>query len=470
MFKSIQRISIKRVVLITITQLIFNINANQLEIKPLDLKPTTSTPKKCIKDWNFMVYITSNNNLYNDSINNIIQMMKVGSNKNLNILIQQDTYGKNEIARYYIEKERANLMQLEKDSPASISGTPQNLYDFAEWAVTNYPAKKHALILWNHGSGIEDPSIWGKKDSQYSNQIFSINSQTGLLELNRKSKKDRGIAFNEVFETYITNQELRKTLHKIKSDLLRGNKIDILGMDACHMAMFEIGTQIKKDAKYMVGSEEVEPGSGWNYTTVLKPFTNKTLTPKEFAINIVKAYGKQYSTSYADHTQSAVDLEKFSELESCLNKISSFLINLLNQSNNTKIIELLKKIRTSDKLTTIFDNKNYVDHKHFYQSLLSESKKLDSKIYTEFKIDSLQNLLLKGIETINQTIIANTSGPNLPKASGLSFYYPKKKIHSSYPKTIFAQKTKWIEFLKKYIKLTRNNKNIDKLEKPEKIS
>ena len=50
---------------------------------------------------------------------------------------------------------------------------PENLYDFAKWAITNYPAKHQALILWNHGSGIEDPHIWGKVYSSRASAILA---------------------------------------------------------------------------------------------------------------------------------------------------------------------------------------------------------------------------------------------------------------------------------------------------------
>ena len=418
----------------------------------LDSQEQNQSQKIYKKDWNFMVYIASNNNLYQNSIKNIQQMMQIGSNLNINILVQQDTYGKNEISRYYIEKGNLHLMYTQNNCLESISGTPQNLYKFAEWAISNYPANHQALILWNHGSGIEDPAIWGRVCKQYPNEIFSINSQTGLMELTRKSQKERGIAFNDVFKTYITNQELKNTLQKIKTNLLGRRKIDIIGMDACNMAMLEVGTQIKDATRYMVGSEEVEPATGWNYSFVLKPFEKHSLKPKEFVKHIVQAYKQEYQYSYADHTQSAISLKNHNELELNINGVAIFLTSMLEGIDKKEILSILKKVRNSNTLSTIFDNRNYIDMNHFYKSLLNKIEKKSTNI---FKFNLLEKLLISGLELIKTTVLANTCGRNLPNAAGISFYFPRKKVHSSYQETIFAQKNKWANFLDKYLQETK---------------
>ena len=46
-------------------------------------------------------------------------------------------------------------------------GDPQTLYDFIYWSMTNYPADKYFLILWDHGSG------WHKSGNSTMNLISS---------------------------------------------------------------------------------------------------------------------------------------------------------------------------------------------------------------------------------------------------------------------------------------------------------
>ena len=37
--------------------------------------------------------------------------------------------------------------------PLKSMGDPEQLSDFIRWTAKNYPAKKYALVLWDHGGG-----------------------------------------------------------------------------------------------------------------------------------------------------------------------------------------------------------------------------------------------------------------------------------------------------------------------------
>lgn len=45
-------------------------------------------------------------------------------------------------------------------------------------------------------------------------------------------------------------------------------KLDIIGFDACLMSMHEVGAVLAPYAKYLLGSELLEPGTGWDYTAL----------------------------------------------------------------------------------------------------------------------------------------------------------------------------------------------------------
>ena len=406
------------------------------------------------KSWNFMVYITSNNNLFPFSELNIEQMMKVGSNKNINIIVQQDVYGKAESKRIYIEKNQQKMIERVTRPPESISGTPESLYSFARWAINKYPAKHQALILWDHGSGIIDPNIWRETLKLNPSALYKINTETGFFELNRKLINKRGICFNEIFEVYLTNQTLKETLRKISTNLLNNKKIDIVGADACNMAMLEVGSQIKDYVKYMVGSEETEPGTGWNYNKVLTPFKTKALTPKEFSINIVDAYQKHYQYTHQDFTQSAINLKKLSRLEENISETSRKLIELLNGEKKATIISKLKSLRRNRTKTTKFANPSYIDMHHFYISISNLTKKMaqeQSNISIKEKLEEIKILANEGSNIINEIVLKKTFCASLPFAQGISFYFPTTKIHASYKETDFAINNNWHQFLKKYL-------------------
>ena len=455
-------------ILLLVSVISLNIKSNISNIDKKKSEKYLFNQKQKKKSWNFMVYITSNNNLFPFSELNIEQMMQVGSNKNINIIVQQDIYGEAESKRIYIEKNKQKMIERVTRPPESISGTPESLYSFAKWAIEKYPAKHQALILWDHGSGIIDPNIWREIFKLNPSALYKINTETGFFELNRELINKRGICFNEIFEVYLTNQSLKEVLRKISTNLLEGKKLDIVGMDACNMAMLEVGSQIKDYVKYMVGSEETEPGTGWNYNKVLTPFKTKTLTPKEFSINIVNAYQKHYERTHQDFTQSAINLKMLTRLEENISEIARKLIELLNgekseETFNVKeiIISKLKSLRRNRTKTTKFANPSYIDMHHFYISISNLTKKMAQELSnisikekseeTFNVLEEIKILANEGSDIINEIVLKKTFCSSLPFAQGISFYFPTTKIHASYKETDFAINNNWHKFLKKYL-------------------
>jgi hypothetical protein len=45
-------------------------------------------------------------------------------------------------------------------------------------------------------------------------------------------------------------------------------QLDIIGFDACLMSMWEIGSVLSPYAKHLMGSELLEPGTGWDYSSL----------------------------------------------------------------------------------------------------------------------------------------------------------------------------------------------------------
>ena len=50
---------------------------------------------------------------------------------------------------------------------------------------------------------------------------------------------------------------------------------DLIGFDACLMATVEVAKVIEPHAKYMIASEEIEPGHGWLWNAVIQLYTPK---------------------------------------------------------------------------------------------------------------------------------------------------------------------------------------------------
>lgn len=410
------------------------------------------------KDWTFFVYIAADNDLRGFAARNIKQMATIGSNQHINIVIHLDIRiaGNKKITRrYYIEKDR--IIHLNANDPLTQrmdSGSPQTLVSFCNWGIANYPARNYALVLWNHGTGIIDPGV-GKIINP--SNFFRINTITNKWELDRtigfldfiiNLNQNRGVCWDDSTGNFLTNQTLDMALNEICSTSLHGGKFAIIGFDACLMSMLEIANIVKKYAHIMIGSQEVEMGTGWKYDKVLHPFIHGSIDRVSFAQHIVTAYEQTYSKITDDFTLSAIDTDNIAELENNVSDVARYLRKALKIQHVATVKNAIKASR-SKLLCTHFDEPSYIDLHHFYINLKSSLKHCEftnNQRGSEIIIE-LNKLLEQGITRIKELVLSNTVGINLNQACGISIYFPENKIHGSYRKTLFSQGNKWYKLL-----------------------
>lgn len=164
-------------------------------------------------------------------------------------------------------------------------GAHETLSAFVNFCTQEYPAEHYGLIFWDHGGG----PLWGYG----ADELFSGD---GLLLLEMK-------------------------LGMSHTAFTGGRKLDFVGFDACLMGSLENMTVWSEFADYYVGSEELEPGDGWDYHFLST--LNKTKDPKRITSAIVDSYSayykKQKSDSYdPDITLSVADLSKVSDVQAAL--------------------------------------------------------------------------------------------------------------------------------------------------------
>lgn len=414
--------------------------------------------------WTFIVYIAADNDLRNFSIRNIKQMASVGSNENINIFVHIDiriSSTQKITRRYFIEKNKIVCVnEFDESTQRMNSGDPKTLVSCCKQAIEHYPASHYALVLWNHGTGPIDPF-----NSRIINpsELFIFNPTTCKLELDRsigfldlmcqqEQTHHRGVCWDDSTGQYLTNQKLESALDEISTNLLCGKKLDILAFDACLMANFEVACLVKKYAHIIVGSVEVELGTGWNYEEALMPFGYKAPSPHEFAIHLVKAYKKTYASLTSDYTQSAINLDLLDLLENNVNTVAQILTTALTSKQKHNSVKNAIKASRHKHLCTHFHEPDYLDLHHLYQNLQDNFKQVVfSDISTNSSIKEMLNQALdEGKSLIKRIVFANEAGSNLSKTHGLSIYFPERTIHPSYPPAAFL-KNGWVSFLKTYI-------------------
>lgn len=126
----------------------------------------------------------------------------------------------------------SNGLQLLEQIPHANMGDGATLEAFLRFCTTNYPADHQIVVFWDHGGGSISGVIF--------DETFGYDSLS-LAEL--------GAAFGAVTPANVYNPPF-----------------EIIGFDACLMATIETANTLSGYARFMVASEEVEPGLGWDYT------------------------------------------------------------------------------------------------------------------------------------------------------------------------------------------------------------
>ena len=255
------------------------------------------------KNYTVMVYIVGSNleSRYGAATNDIAEMRQAGLDYEKNNLLVYTGGSKRWVSD--IPSTSNNVLDLSKDRTEGIvanseerivasteksadMGIPQTLSEFVNYCTTYYPAEHYGLILWNHGGG----PLWGYG----SDELFKNDSL--LLE------------------------ELRSAMDATvfgQGQSAQAARLDWVGFDACLMGGLENAKLWKNYAGYLVGSEELEPGRGWDYTFL--NILNETSDAKEVVSGIVDAYGSYYEENRSqffnpDVTLSALDLAKTDEV------------------------------------------------------------------------------------------------------------------------------------------------------------
>lgn len=174
---------------------------------------------------------------YGCATQDLMELMEVTLPENVRVVIQtggakewQNNVVNADILQRYVY-DSAGLTLVDELPPASMGDTA-TLTDFLRFCKTYYPAEHTAVLFWNHGGG-------------------SVN----------------GAAFDErYYLDSLTLDEMRTAFGRVWPGDEADPPLELVGFDTCLMATVDVVDTFVGTARYLVASEEVEPGNGWNYT------------------------------------------------------------------------------------------------------------------------------------------------------------------------------------------------------------
>lgn len=288
------------------------------------------------------------------------------------------------------------------------SGAPETLTDFMVWAITNYPAKKYALIMSDHGSGW----MGGWNDNA--------------------PEEGSTLSVDEI------DQAIGAALAETGVE-----QLEFMGFDACLMSQVEALSGVAPYARYAVASEEVEPAMGWAYSKFLGQLADK---PKQTGADLAKSVVNSYivddvriqddesrseyvaqaygvteevsaeevgAAASRDVTLTAVDLKQLPAYMTALNDFAFALTAV----DPTAVAQARAYAQSFENVFGEETTPSYLDVGNFAK-LVAEKAQSDD-------LDAAVSALQKAAKKL---ILAETHGAGRPGATGLTFFFPAPEL------------------------------------------
>jgi hypothetical protein len=342
-----------------------------------------STPYKGLVEWTVLVYLNGDNSLSEDAVEDLQEMAAAGWSPSIRVVVLLDTLD-GETVELVLGPEGFEPV----DEPGELDlGDWRVLRDFAVRGVETHPAKRYALIVWNHGDG------WDKPAPPLSKSF---------------SSDDSGAAGS----ISVAGGELTAALDPVVE--AAGRPLDLLGMDMCLLGMWEVAVAAEGAAEILVASEENEPADGWDYTGLLAQLNDAPETEgAALAAGIVERY---HGADAENSTLSAVALPALPAVSDAVASLAMVLAGAPEQ---------WAQVEEARVGTQRFDD-DYSKTACPLRDLYHLTERLDTALEPS---ETLQAATAAVREAMDLAVLANAHQSSHPNAHGLAIHFPPLGSH-----------------------------------------
>ena len=272
--------------------------------RPVEFRATARTSGSG-REWTVMVYLAGDNNLAVAGVQDLDEMEAAGTDDRVAVAVQAEfspsqleragctsaacinrpNYG---TFRYAIGT--TGNTRRGPDGPSIDVGNRDmtqaaELREFIQWAKSTYPARRYALVLWNHGGG-------------YTGLIEDVTSAGSRL----------------------------MSLEDVRTALGAAGGVDFLDFDMCLMAGYETLAKLDGVASVVKFSEESVPGAGNPYKEILTALrSNPTASASVVGGLFADQFHQSYRNDRASTTSSVYDMAGFAAFERALDVLATDL-------------------------------------------------------------------------------------------------------------------------------------------------
>ena len=290
-------------------------------------------------------------------------------------------------------------------SPKANMGHSSSLELFLKYIKNNYANHETKFMdLWDHGAGYgyylgnDDYYAASNTNTQHTDDVKNVFIKSGLT-------------------------------------------FDLVGYDTCLNGTMEVAKATKNYSKYLLSSEELEPGHGWNYEDVIKEYA-KNQTIEQFGIALVDSFINTPEHKEQDgKTLGLVNLSKYDALQNSFNNLADTIKSMENDSPIKNIlIETLQNVRAYNQTKT---GAGSMDLQNFAE-LLSNKLPAGSTTHT-----ITQELISK----VKDYVVYSNEDGTRPNSNGVALAkLDLEGFNTSYG-VVEAVSNNWLEAMQKYSKL-----------------
>ena len=332
--------------------------------------------------WTIFVYLCGSD-LESDGgagVNDMAEMCEAAENGKVRFVVQTggakswsySGISSKKVQRFLVED--GDITKVYESSDSNM-GDPGTLTDYLTWGINNYPADNMGLILWNHGGGSITGVCFDEKHDYDSLSLREVDS--ALLTASQ----------------YMTE------------------KWEFIGFDACLMGNVEAANILANYAKFMYGSEEVEPGAGWNYKEIGDYLAgNPSASGAELGKVVCDSFyqGCIEADDYDCCTLAVIDLSK---IDNVMTSFNDFAKDIYEQGSDADSLStMIRKIENSESFGSNNDSEGYTNMVDII-GLVNACSAYSSNC------DAVKS-------AVNDAVVYKIHGADHPNACGISIYFP----------------------------------------------
>lgn len=242
------------------------------ELEALGGKGDETAPRKA---WTLLLYGAADNELAPFILEDVEELESIGSSDEVSLVALVDTPDGAFRAYLLPDGHDGEIRSPRQELGDVDTGDPSTLAEFLRWGLSAYPADRTAVVISGHGGGVP--------------RVVAPDDGTGNA---------------------LSPSQLLSVLGEHTGS---GRRIELVGADACLMQTIETAYELRYVTRFLVGSENTEPGSGWAYDRFTADLVaNPDQHGGELGTTMIRTYAEDVGPTTPDFTLSLVSTDELS--------------------------------------------------------------------------------------------------------------------------------------------------------------